>query len=353
MGNERKNTRRILSRLTAVALISLPLVCVAQSANSTIADSLQPQNSFGMKLTGFIDASYLNNLESSKSTFGFNQAEVDIQRPIEQIGEFRIDLEMTNGQSDEFDYTAEQGYIMLSPSTFGQSKFVFGKFNAPIGFEGADPVDLFQSSYGLIAENCLPGNLTGLMISSQLGSAMGLSLHVSNGWDNNFDSNNKKTVGGQFNYALGEKINFALAAIRGADSDSSEDMLSVYDFNLGFNPVKNLLIGGEINFGEQTGSGQTGQWRGALLMSHVGISDHFGVTGRYDYLQDRDGICFGNDLNETRQAVTFAATYNAGNGLASVAEYRFDLSDYNVFESNGDQLSKHSSNLTFEMIYEF
>jgi hypothetical protein len=353
MATSKKNRCLIISQMIICVLILSSVIAMAQSVLSDTTESIKTSNAGSVKLTGFVDASFLYNLESTKSTFGFNQAELDIQRPIEQFGEIRIDLEMTNDQSENFDYAAEQGYIMLTPAFLGQTEIVFGKFNAPIGFEGADPTELHQTTYGLVSDYCLPGNLTGLMISSQIKSGLDLSLHISNGWDNNFDTNNKKTVGGQIGYAIGDNINFMFAAIRGADSDSTNDMLSVYDFNFGIYPFSNLLIGGEFNLGSQTDSGMDKQWQGALIMSHVNINEHLGFTGRYDYLEDCDGICFENELGETRQALAFATTYDFGNGLSSIAEYRLDMSSRNSFESSDNELSKNSSALAFEMTYKF
>jgi hypothetical protein len=353
MATSKKTRCLIISRMIICLATSSSVVVMAQSATSDTAGLIKTSITNSVKLTGFVDASYLYNLESVKSTFGFNQAELDIQRSIEQFGEIRVDLEMTNNQSDEFDYTAEQGYIVLAPTSLGQTEIVFGKFNAPIGFEGADPTELYQTTCGLVSDYCLPENLTGLMISSQIKSGLDLSLHISNGWDNNFDSDNKKTVGGQISYALGDNINLALAAIRGADSDSTNDMLSDYDFNFGVYPYKDLLIGGEINIARQTDSGMDKQWRGALIMSHISISEHLGFTGRYDYLEDRGGICFDNEFGETRQALTFATTFDFGNGLSSITEYRLDVSNRNSFESSDSELSKNSSAMAFELIYKF
>jgi hypothetical protein len=343
----------IISQMIICVLILSSVIVVAQSAASETTGSIETSGTNSVKLSGFIDASYLYNIESTKNTFGFNQAELDIQRPIEQFGEMRVDLEMTNNQSEDFNYTAEQGYIMLAPASLGQTEIVFGKFNAPIGFEGADPTELFQTTCGLVSDYCLPGNLTGLMISSQLESSLDLSFHVSNGWDNNFDANNKKTVGGQISYVIDNNINLALAVIRGADSDSTNEILSVYDFNFGVYPYSNLLIGGEINIGNQTGSGMNKQWQGALIMSHVIINEHLGLTGRYDFLNDRNGICFDNESGRTRQALTVATTYDFGNGLSSIAEFRSDVSNRYSFESSNNGLSKNSSALAFEVTYKF
>lgn len=136
----------------------------------------------GLDISGFVDASYFYDANSGSNSFGFDQAEVDIEKTFGEVGSVRVDVEWVSDGVGGFDLDAEQGYVTFKPSVHNSVSFKFGKFNAPIGFELLDAPDMFQFSHALVFDNGLPTNLTGLMVSTQINPTTDLSLYVCNGW---------------------------------------------------------------------------------------------------------------------------------------------------------------------------
>ncbi len=317
------------------------------------------KSDLGLEISGFVDASYFYDVASGDNTFGFDQTEIDIEKSLGEEGSIRVDLEWVNDGLGGFDLDAEQGYVTYSPLALKTTGFTFGKFNAPIGFELLDPHDMYQFSHALVFNYGLPTNLTGLMVNQEIESGFDLTAYLTNGWDENFDFNQGKTIGGRIGYSPDSRWAVGFSAITGdqdeslGDTTTLEHKLTVFDVDLTITPNEKLTIGGEYNQGTDEVSGITYKWAGFLAMFHYDLNDLLGFTMRYDYFDDKDGTRLGSGISEKRTALTFCPTFSLGNGMGALIEYRMDLSDKEVFTDKDGLPSKSTSNFAFEMTYSF
>ncbi|MFQ5736647.1 MAG: outer membrane beta-barrel protein [Thermodesulfobacteriota bacterium] len=289
------------------------------------------------KINGFVDASY-SDADSGDGTFSLDQVEIDVQKKINGKLGVRADINYLSTGVSTFDELVEQGYVTYDLAVGNGATFTFGKFNAPIGFELLDPVDMYQFSHSLVFDNGLPTNLTGVMGSYAFTDMFDASVYVVNGWDNNADNNAGKTVGGRLGITPVSGVNLGLSVISGTmeTTATTGDRRTVFDADLTVTLVERLTVGAELNIGNEERaslavSGEDAKWTSYLVMAHYDFTDWLGLTARYDYFDDRGGTRLGNSMREREKSYTVAPTVALGDGAGLLAEYRRDESSENVY----------------------
>ena len=353
-------------------MVFAALTAVAQENNADASDGMENGGTAGIselvEVSGFVDASYTYNNIDDANTFSLDQVEIDLSKNLGDIGTLRADLEWVSDGEGGFTLDAEQGYVTLDLG-LGRGEgnhptLTFGKFNAPIGFELLDAPDMYQFSHALVFDNGLPTNLTGAMLSMDLGGGIDVVVHLSNGWDQNVDANTDKMIGGRLGYSHEEMGGIGFSAMRGNEKGLVGN-LTVYDIDLTLTPTPRLLIGGEYNNGktELDEVDVENSWNGYMVMAHYSLTDVMGLTGRYDRFSwdaSRSAARRGGaqdqqrNLEVTRQALTIAPTFALTDGLGFLMELRRDFSDEAVFYNPETRKSEKSMvNFAFEMTYSF
>ncbi|MDE2848888.1 MAG: outer membrane beta-barrel protein [Gemmatimonadota bacterium] len=357
--------------LAVLTLVACPAVAQENSEDGTDPGGDSAVSGL-VEISGFVDASYTySNLDDS-NTFGLDQVEIDLSRNLGDIGSLRADLEWVSDGEGGFTLDAEQGYVTLDLGLGrGEGNYptlTFGKFNAPIGFELLDAPDMYQYSHSLVFNIGLPTNLSGAMLSMDLGGGIDVVVHMTNGWDENVDANTNKMIGGRLGYSHEHLGAIGFSAMRGDNEElvsgqagaSLVSKLTVYDIDLTLTPVPGLIIGGEYNNSkrELDESDQEFNWNFYMVMAHYRLTDVMGLTGRYDYFSNsstmpsRRGRAKVN--SRTHQALTVAPTFALTDGLGFLMELRRDFSDDAIFgdPDEGEQ-EKSVVNFAFEMTYSF
>ena len=322
-----------------------------------------------VEISGFVDASYIYNNLDDANTFGLDQVEIDLSKNLGGIGTLRADLEWVSDGEGGFTLDAEQGYVTLDLGmgrTDGNyPTLTFGKFNAPIGFELLDAPDMYQYSHALVFDMGLPTNLTGAMLSMDLGGGIDVIVHLSNGWDQNVDANTDKMIGGRIGYSHEEMGGIGFSAMRGNERGLVGN-LTVYDIDLTLTPGPGLTIGGEYNNGrtDLKEINVENNWHGFMVMTHVSLTEVMGLTGRYDRFTTEASLVNArrsgtldhppSRVEFTQQALTIAPTFALADGLGFLMELRRDFSDDEIFtNSETGDYEKSMVNFAFEMTYSF
>jgi hypothetical protein len=314
-------------------------------------------------LSGFVDTSFFYENLQNTNTFSLDEVELDIQSALTSWAGLRTDINFRAVDSSSSttdvggvsiasfdDLTAdkvlEQGYIYLMLPLPIETKFQFGKFNAPIGWELLDPVDMYQFSHALVFNFGIPTNTTGALVAMTFNPVVDLQLYVVNGWDLLSDNNKMKTFGGRLGLTPSEHINLGLSFITGPEQDDeNKNFRTVFDSDLTIKLIPRLLIGAEFNYGHEENVPGLGdaKWIGGLLALHYDLTDVVGFTFRFDIFDDRDGARLPNDnpavTSQTRHAFTFAPTFALAKGVGMLVEFRYDKSNHDVF-------AKENGNLT-------
>lgn len=322
-------------------------------AHESESDEVAPPLA-GFEISGFVDASYFaNNLDQVGSSFAVDQVEMNLIRKLGTSSSLRVDIEGVNHGEHGYEFDIEQAFVTFTPADLDPITITFGKFNAPIGFELLDAPDMFQFSHALVFDFGLPTNLTGAMVSADLGGGFDLAVHVSNGWDQNEDLHRGKAFGTRLGYAVGDVVTAGMSVLHEQDPDDGTEYLSVYDFDLSVTPVEALTFGAEFNRGTSTLDDTASKWWGVLVMGNVAFGDKYGFTVRYDRFEDQGAVRLGSGLEETRQAITLAPLVELGHGIGAVLEFRVDWSDFSVFENPDGAFQDNRYHLALELVYGF
>ena len=365
----------LLLRRIAVWPAVLVLVAFPASAQENGGGGMEPEGGGSaisglVEISGFVDASYTYNSTDDANSFGLDQVEIDLSRNLGDIGSLRADLEWVNDGEGGFTLDAEQGFVTLDLGLgLGEGNYptlTFGKFNAPIGFELLDAPDMYQYSHSLVFNNGLPTNLTGAMLSMDLGGGIDVVVHLTNGWDQNVDTNTNKMIGGRLGYSHDNMGGIGFSAMRGDHEEpiSNSDVvlvsnLTVYDIDLTLTPTPRLIIGGEYNNGKrELEFDKELNWNGYMVMAHYRLTDLMGLTGRYDYFNTYTTATLRSGrakvLSQTHQALTIAPTFALTDGLGFLMELRRDFSSFERIRGSGEREGEESMvNFAFEMTYSF
>lgn len=299
-----------------------------------MAENVAEQNTLsGIKLSGFVSASGVDDRNADRGTFGLDETELDIEHSFSDKATVRADIEYVNDGAGSFGMDLEQGYMSYNLGSTQKWTFRFGKFNAPVGFESVDAPGRYQYSYAAISSYALPANLTGASLYTPFSSAIDAIVYLVNGWDVNSDNNSGKTWGTRWGFTPIADLNFGLSAITGPEqSDRTDSRQSLFDLDLTYNATPSLLIGGEANYGMESkvlANGGDAKWFGFLLMSNIELSGNVNLTMRADYLWDRNGHHTGyvQDL----KAFTIAPRLKIVDGLAGLIEMKYEFSNGQVF----------------------
>ncbi len=318
-------------------------------------------------LTGFVDASY-TDFQYTDSTFALDEIELDIEAKLDEKTSLRLDVnyrevDSTGGlTSDEI---FEQGYITYSTELGIPLEFTFGKFNAPIGFELLDPVDMFQFSHGLVFNNAIPTNVTGAMLKLTPVEMVEFNLYLVNGWDVNVDNNGSRTIGTRLGITPVEGVNIGLSYITGVEQPTGvadQDVRSVFDLDFTITAVDKLTIGGEYNVGTEENQSalvadDDAKWTAYSLMANYEVTEEAGLTLRYENFDDEEGSRLGLDpvLSNAQEvtSLTVAALYALGENAGVLFEYRQDSSSEDAYTESDGTPTDTMAGYALEFTYKF
>lgn len=323
--------------------------------NTSKLDEESVLSSAGITLSGFVDASNYADFNSSENSFSLDQVEVDITKDFSGQTSLRADIEYVSDGVGGFNMELEQGYLTYTLGSGQEWSFMFGKFNAPIGFELLDAPDMFQFSHALVFNLGLPTNLTGIMVSTEFPAVVDFSIYIVNGWDVNSDNNKDKTFGTRLGLTPTENLNFGFSLISGPEiDDNNSSRRTVFDWDLTYNPLAFWTVGWEFNYGVETKAlvdGTKGTWNGLLLMNNFALGSRFGLTGRFDYFKDSDGLRTGTP--QTLTAFAISPSISIADGLAGLFELRYDKSTEMVFTDADGNPKDNSITMALEFTYGF
>ena len=245
----------------------------------------------------------------------------------------------------------------------------FGRFDAPVGFERDDePLNLLPTN-SFNFELARPSKLTGAIARYTGSPKWGATVYLANGWDAPIDNNRGKTAGVRLDLLPTDGVAIGLNALYGPEvtgTDAQQRTLLSVDATL--QPVPQLIVGAEGNYGRQLAGGGTATWTGAAATVFYRLGAGIGLSVRGETLRDRDGVASGTP--QTLQSLTISPWYfyrQASEGIFSNIEHttfhlpafslrpalRIDHSDVPVFDTEGGTPRKTNLRGILELVYLF
>lgn len=341
-------------------------------------------------IKGWVDSSVVwsNDDLGQNNKVGFQMAQVGL-RMSHNINENYGGYVQVNGFSS---FAGDNALVVRAREAYGfyqtdgaKYKVLAGKFYAPIGFELADPPDLYQFSNSLVFVNMIPTELVGAMGVAQLTDTIDVKLYVSGPWDNDAAalSFGDKNVGTRIGFSLGDLGGFGVSAVGGPQGTPGLHRGAI-DVDASLTPAEGLLIGAEVNAnlygqfygtvvtdpvtGDIVGGDKKGYAMpvGFLVMTNYTFTDWFNLTLRYDMVKDAavgkniakevpGAPLFGTDAKGkaiTLSSVTVGPNFHLTDGWDVFTEVRYDMASSEVYLVDG-KAKKGTVSSALELIYQF
>jgi hypothetical protein len=253
----------------------------------------------------------------------------------------------------------------------------FGRFDVPFGIERHDEPLNLTATTSEVFQFGVPQKMTGFTAAYQFTPWLDMTAWLVNRWESEtthdaFDDNNQdKSYGGRIGFTPFQRdrlLNFGIGGFWGPEQDDRNGpkrWVIVGDFT--WTPMPRLLLAGEVIYGgeDQVTTREVGipvagparidedrNWWGFYLLAHYDIQDWLGLSLRYGYFNDMDGSRTG--VEQTLQSftiapiihlsrlvpdlrppgVTYARTRHTLNWVDLKFEYRFNVSDRDVFSDS-------------------
>jgi hypothetical protein len=200
--------------------------------------------------------------------------------------------------------------LIFSFSPPGASQLVLwlGRFDAEVGFERDDEPLNVQPTQSFNFTFARPVKFTGLLARYTPLPGLSVAGFVVNGWDVALDNNKAVSFGARVSLLPNEYSSVSLTGLAGPEKDDdSSDYRYLLSGDFTVQPMRPLIMAGELNCGSEENSapdGGTARWIGGVLTGFLRLARGFGVTLRADVFDDTDGSRTGEP--RTLQSYTIA-----------------------------------------------
>ncbi len=254
------------------------------------------------------------------SDFAFNKIEVGFTKRFSDLlwiaASFEIKQENEGGTVVTETELSNGEVHLVAP--FGNGiDFLLGKFNSPVSFEPEDAPFLLQASHSLPFQFASPVKMTGLKINYPFQENLEVQAMIFNGWNQDGDNNEGKSLAFQVGYAPVPWADFKFSWLYGPELDNNEtDFRQVFDLVASLTPWPNWIIGLEAAYGVDENQsarhpGTDAEWSTGQVTVHHDFTRHVGGTARYSFFDDRDGRPdFQNRQRRTLHQVSVGPTFH-------------------------------------------
>jgi hypothetical protein len=332
----------VVAEVPAVELATVQIVEVPGPASpvlpapAAMGPGFEPIATGPFEVRGFVETFARFEATTSASEINLQQAEIDLARRLGGRATMRLDLQFDRLYGDTPTLTSmiETATVDVTLVESLDLKVGAGRFVAPFGWEGLDPVDKVAISHSMVFNYLDPFLFTGARVSFATGPVDGVA-YVAQGYEVLADVNHDKTVGGRLGFRPHEALGFGVSATYGSEvEDDSLDRFQ-FDVDATFTPHELVLIGGEFELRHEEGAsvvtpGDAQRSLGGLVSATVYTPErHAWFTARWDGISDQGGAIWGR--RAFAHSFTFAPSVALGGNTRLTFEGRAWWSDQPLF----------------------
>ena len=244
--------------------------------------------------------------------FFVEEVELDVAKAFGENVRTRVDLDIGDANLGSTRFTAggsiavEQAYATANVPAGNGVEFLFGRFNAPFGFEAVDVNDLNTISHtAFYGTSVRPDTLTGLKLYYPFTDAVDFHFYVVNDLTDDATDDTGTTADSQWpsagfrlGYTFGDDGHANTVGVSAAAGNENTpgagsekiSMLGDLDFNYWVND--SFAVGGEALYRIQAkavGTATDGKYLVRLLNLHYIFDDKWDGTFRYSFTNDISG----------------------------------------------------------------
>ncbi|MGH7885679.1 MAG: porin [Thermodesulfobacteriota bacterium] len=268
----------------------------------------------------------------------------------------------------------EQAYInVLAPIGNGLNIYA-GKYVTLAGYEVIEAKNNPNITRSFLFGLAIPFTHTGVRTSYGVGP-LSFTLGLNNGWDLVDDNNDGKTIESRIAYG-GDLFSLSLAGYFGPEQDGSDgdffggDWRELIDVVGSLSPLEWLTLGINADFGWEQGVTDVDLgldedgvfWWGVAGYVVADIHPAVSLRLRLEYFNDDDGFRTGTPGGADLYSITPTVAFKPFKGkivnldyldnLEFRVEYRFDGSDEDIFEDEGeDNFTDQQHTISAQLLY--
>ena len=267
------------------------------------------------------------------------------------------------------DFDIQEGYAAYGFKS-GKGWWRFGKFVTMHGAEVIKSTGDYNISRSFLFNYAIPFTHTGLRVHYEMGPNLSGHFGVNNGWDNLKDDGKGKTAELQVGLSLPDMLALSVTGMYGPEASAvGQDNRGLIDVVATLTPVDNVTVVFNYDRGSQTNgvaAGSPAFWQGYAAYLNMGLGEKHSATIRGEIFDDHDGLRTQVDLNgdgisdivpRTLKEVTLTLSCKQVENLEMRAEYRYDMSNQNVFQDDkalpGVPNKDTQSTVGVQLIYSF
>jgi hypothetical protein len=304
------------------------IMAIAAQSGLVFADAPVPKWYDTIGLSGYLQSSYVGNLEDSTLNTGNQGRQFDTNGNSFSLNTFLLQIAKPVGDSDHYGFTVrlrtgadaadlpgskgdlevQEAYMTYAATS--KLQVIGGRFVTPEGFEGVDTVNNPNFSEGLLFTLVEPISHTGLKLNYTFNDKVNTTFGVVNGWNDPTDNNSSKTLLWQVATTPTKQTSWSFQGLYGKElSDPSHAQRLSLDTVGGYNPTDKLSLNVQGNWGEQTSdpgttaSAGTTHWLAAGIWASYATTSKFTETARFEVVSDQNGANAAEGFNQTGGAV--------------------------------------------------
>lgn len=349
----------------------------------------------GITATGYVDASYVhqsidpsqqitdsngnpilvNYFDDHKDSFNLQQAAITLSSlPKEGFGALvnitggndADHIHSSGGSSSNLDIT--QAYVQYAT---GPLTAIAGKFNTLAGAELIDPTGNTNITRSIAFLNALPFTHTGIRFAYVPIDTLTLYAGINNGWDQQKDDNNEKTLELGFLFAPTSMVTWAGSLYNGKEplDSTTNTNRRLFDTVLTVKPIDGLSL--VLNYDNLTQENVSGS-QDAKVTAWIGyinyaFTNEWHMSVRGEVFDDKDDFKFGFvDLSGTPDPITgelpaskktkeltLTVGYAPSANFEIRGEVRQDKTDKEAFVTTSGGSTDKATTLALETYYKF
>lgn len=338
---------------------------------------LAASNAQDVTISGLIDVGFVNNFgdppkgaaNNDNQVFGFiNEentftvalAQLAISKDADPVG-FNLKLDFFTtapgldgangaGVSAADDLAVQAANVVYSTAVGNGLALSVGKLETLIGFDVIESSANPHMSHGLLFA-LVPLTHLGIRASYPLADNLSVTVGLNNGTDQDVDDNRGKSIEAQVSYSPTEVWTANVQANYGAEGTSEGEKTFLLNAVTTYDVSEELAVYGEFtyaNAGNPAGTRDAQFW-GIGVGATYWVSDKYGVSGRYEYVDDTDNAILPAQYHWD---LTLTGHAKLTDDLTFRIEYRHDEANSSVFV---DELSTKDSQDTLgaQFLYTF
>jgi hypothetical protein len=361
--------------------VGVAVATVAAGTSSYAADVADVVK--GAKVSGYVDTTYTYNLndpasrvnalrvfDTEANSFLLNNSELSFTKDAPAGGagfglvlNYGTDAQITQAAGSVIspdtlrnDFDIQEAYAAYGFKS-GKGWWRFGKFVTLHGAEVIRSPGDYNISRSFLFGYAIPFTHTGLRVHYEVGPMLSGHLGVNNGWDNLKDDGKGKTAELQVGVSLPDMLALSVTGMYGPEATTAgQDNRGLIDVVATLTPVDAITVVVNYDRGSQVnGVGGTSPalWQGYAAYLNVGLGEKHSVTLRGEIFDDQDGYRTSFVGGQTLKEVTLTLGCKQIDNLEMRAEYRYDMSNQDVFEDDKGVAKDTQSTVGVQFIYSF